>query len=189
MKRAVVLLLTPAVVVAFAASVWADSPKPAEQAVGAPQAVVYDAASAFEFLKTLAGDWERSGGAHQHGSSSRAVNFKVTAAGSSVLETIFPGDPSEMLSVYHMNGDELLLTHYCALHNAPIMKFEKSDKPGEIKFVFYGGTNFDPQVDMHVHEGAFRIKDTNTLESAFVAFSDGKPDASTSGTLKRKRSK
>jgi len=158
-------------------------------AAGGPQTTIYDAASAFEFLKTLAGEWERSGGGHDHGGGSRGVNFKVTAAGSSVMETIFPGDPTEMITVYHMNGDDLLLTHYCALQNAPVLKFEKSTKPGEIKFVFSGGTNFDPKVDTHVHEGALRVKDADTFESSFVTFSDGKPDANVAGTLKRKRAK
>ena len=43
-----------------------------------------------------------------------------------------------MITIYHMDGDDLLLTHYCALQNAPVMKFEKSNKPGEIKFAFHG---------------------------------------------------
>ena len=75
------------------------------------------------------------------------------------------------------------------LQNAPVMKFEKSDQPGEIKFVFCGGTNFDPQVDAHVHEGVLRIKDANTLESSFVTYSNGKADGSARGTLRRKASK
>ena len=81
----------------------------------------------------------------------------------------------EMISIYHMDGDNLLLTHYCALQNAPIMKFEKSDKPGEIKFAFHGGTNFDPASDAHVHEGVMVIKDANTIDSSFVGYSGGKP--------------
>lgn len=186
MNRAIVF----AAISAFALASYARADQSsAAGSAGGPQAVVHDASSAFEFLKTLAGDWERSSGDHQHGSKSRATTFKLTAAGSSVLETIFPGDQSEMLTVYHMDGDDLLLTHYCALHNAPIMKFEKSNQPGEIKFIFLGGTNFDPKVDTHVHEGTFRIKDANTLETSFVTFSDGKADASTRGILKRKQPK
>lgn len=151
-----------------------------------PESVIYDARSAFDFLKTLAGDWERSGDEHHHGSKTQTVSFRPTAAGSAVMETIFAGDPLEMVSVYHMDGDSLLMTHYCALQNAPVMKFEKSGEPGEIKFVFHGGTNFDPKVDAHVHEGVIRIKDANTLESSFVGYSDGKPDQRPHGILKRK---
>ncbi len=189
MKTPVVFASAIVLVFALACSTRADQSKAVDTATGSPESVVYDADSAFEFLKTLGGDWERSGVDHQHGGSSRLVTFKVTAAGSSVMETIFPGDPSEMISMYHRDGDDLLLTHYCALHNAPIMKFEKTNKPGEIKFAFFGGTNFDPKVDTHVHEGILRVKDANTLDSAFVSFSDGKPDANPRGILKRKLSK
>src|SRR5262245_59268750 len=128
MKRAFVFAVAP---MFFLSLVAVAEPPRTDAAPAVPQTVVYDAPSAFEFLKTLAGDWERvGGGGHQHGSAARGTTFRITAAGSSVLETILPGDPSEMLSVYHMDGDELLLTHYCALHNAPILKFEKTDKPG-----------------------------------------------------------
>jgi hypothetical protein len=131
----------------------------------------------------------RAGNDHDHGGASHATTFRVTAAGSSVVETIFPGEESEMITIYHMDGDDLLLTHYCALQNAPILKFEKSTTPGEIKFVFLGGTNFDPKTDMHVHEGVMRIKDPNTVESTFVAFSDGKPRPMLRSTMKRKTEK
>ena len=66
---------------------------------------------------------------------------------------------------------------------------EKTDKPGEIKFVFEGGTNFDPKVDAHVHEGVMQVKDANTVESSFVSYSDGKPDQKPHGLLKRKATK
>jgi hypothetical protein len=149
---------------------------------------VYDADSALDFLKTLDGDWKFSGGGHDHGGDSHQVIFKTTAAGSSVMETMFPGEAMEMISVYHRDGDKLLMTHYCALQNAPVLRFEKTDKPGEIKFVFEGGTNFDPAKDAHVHEGTFQVKDANTLEAAFVSYANGKPDQSPKGVLKRKPS-
>jgi hypothetical protein len=183
MKTAVVFSASALLLAALAISARADQSK--EPAPGGPAAVVFDAGSAFDFIATMAGEWERSGGGHDHGKS-KLTTFKVTAAGSSVLETIFPGESSEMLTVYHRDGDELLLTHYCALHNAPVLKFEKSDKPGEIKFVFLGGTNFDPKTDMHVHEGTLRVKDADTVETTFVTFSDGKAGPPLRGIMKRK---
>jgi len=186
MKRTMVLVSSLALVFALAPASWAGQTKDGKKAANAPEKVVYDAASAFEFLKTLAGDWDRASGDHEHGSSSRLVSFKVTAAGSSIVETYNAGQPSEMVSIYHMDGNQLLLTHYCALKNAPVMKFEKTDKPGEIKFAFNGGTNFDPKVDAHVHQGALEIKDKNTVESNFVAFAGGKPMPEGRAILKRK---
>ena len=152
-----------AILLLASVSAAAEKSAPAD-ATPKPEAVVYDAASAFKFLTSMTGDWERSGGAHDHGDDAHSVSFRPTAAGSAVMETMFAGEPMEMISMYHMDGDTLLMTHYCALQNAPVLQFVKSDKPGELKFAFKGGTNFDPKVDAHLHESTFQIIDKDTIE-------------------------
>jgi hypothetical protein len=92
-----------------------------------------------------------------------------------------------METILHMDGDKLLLTHYCALQNAPVLRFEKSNKPGEIKFVFDGGTNFDPKVDAHFHEGTFQVKDKDTVEQHYTVFTNGKASPEGHTLLKRKQ--
>jgi hypothetical protein len=184
MKTLVILISSLVLVLAAFAAESTTTGK----AASSPAVVVYDAGSAFQYLKTLAGDWERQSGDHEHGSSSRSVTFRVSGAGSTVVETLYPGEKNEMVSIYHMDGKDLLLTHYCALQNAPVMKFAKSDRPGEIKFEFLGGTNFDPKVDAHVHEGVLRIKDENTFESDFTGFVGGKARPVGVALVKRKSS-
>ncbi len=154
---------------------------------GNPAAVVFDAKSAFAYLKTLAGDWERQSGDMDHGTSARVVTFRLSAAGSAVVETYNAGKPNEMVSVYHMDGDKLMMTHYCALQNAPVMQFEKSSKPGEIKLAFAGGTNFDPKVDAHAHEGMLRVKDANTFEAVAVGMAGGKLGKPAASLMKRRQ--
>jgi hypothetical protein len=152
-----------------------------------PAAIVYDDQSAFNYIKTLAGNWERMGGAgHEHGASSSVVSFKISAAGSTVMETYNAGQPNEMVTVYHMDGKTLLLTHYCALHNAPVMKFTKTGRPGEIKMDFFGGTNFDPKVDAHAHEALIRVKDRDTFEATAIGHAGGKPLPPAVSLMKRK---
>ena len=189
MKKALALLSAFACVTAFAVVARAGETKSEHKAVTNPETVVYDAESAFEFLKSLTGTWQRTGGSHDYGTKSPQSTFRVSGAGSSIVETIFPNDPSEMISVYHMDGNDLLLTHYCALHNAPVMKFRKTNTPGEIKFVFKGGTNFDPKVDMHVHEGYFKVTNDKTIRATFVVYNDGKPGQAMTATLTRKDAK
>jgi hypothetical protein len=189
MKKLLALASTLTFVLAVNPAARAGDAKTAVKPSSSPESVVYDAASAFDFLKTLAGTWERSGSGHEHGGKSKLNTFRVSSGGSSVIETIFPGEADEMITVYHMNGPDLLLTHYCALQNAPVMKFVKSDTPGEIKFVFAGGTNFDPKTDMHVHEGTYRVKSVNAIEADFVVFNDGKVDSKVKSLLKRKQMK
>jgi hypothetical protein len=189
MKKAMTLASAFACFAAFTMAARAADTKSQPKTITNPESVVYDAESAFEFLKSMSGTWQRTGGNHDYGTKSPLSTFHVSGAGSTVVETIFPNDPSEMVTVYHMDGNDLLLTHYCALHNAPEMKFQKTNKPGEIKFVFKGGTNFDPKVDMHVHEGYMKIANDKAIKSTFVVFNDGKPGQAMSSTLTRKDTK
>ncbi len=147
-------------------------------------APVYDAHSAFEALKSFEGEWKST---PVGGDSTRAstVVYKVTANGHSVIKTYGPGSKYEMFSVYHMDGEELKMTHYCAIGNQPKMKFKASDKAGEMFFEFDGGTNFDPNKDAHAHEGLTRVTGSDTQESMSVGYSDGQPQEPRRSTLVR----
>ncbi len=46
-----------------------------------------------------------------------------TADGTVVMETMDSGNPDhEMINMYHLGGNEFVLTHYCAGNNQPIMR-------------------------------------------------------------------
>lgn len=55
------------------------------------------------------------------------TEYSVSAGGSAVVETIFPGTPYEMVSVYYddENG-KLAMTHYCMMRNRPYFRLAKS---------------------------------------------------------------
>jgi hypothetical protein len=127
-----------------------------------------DAKAAFASLKTLAGEWKADEG-------DLKVAYKVTANGSVVMETFFPGTDHEMVSMYHLDGDTLRMTHYCASGNQPHTKLDvKASKPELLVFAFDGGTNFDPAKDMHMHEGRIKIKDAKHIETEWDGFNGGK---------------
>ncbi len=155
------------------------------QSTDAPETIIYNAQSAMEFLRTLSGDWISETTGNEHGANTAVASFEVTAAGSAIVETTGEGTPNEMATIFHMDGDQLLQTHYCALMNAPVLRFVQSATPGELKFVFHGGTNFDPDVDAHYHEGTIQIRDKDTIEASFVVFSNGKMSSDGRGVLKR----
>jgi hypothetical protein len=141
-----------------------------------------------EKLKKLAGEWVAVGADGKPTTTIVSV-FKVTAAGSAVHETIFPGSPHEMVSVYHLDGKDLLMTHYCAAGNQPRMKLDPKGKDNELKFTFAGGTNLDPAKDMHMHEGSITILDDDHIQWSWVGYMDGKPvkDHHVSMKLARKK--
>ena len=130
--------------------------------------------AALEKLKKLAGEWVA---ADKDGKPTAQVvtAFRVTSAGSAVHETIFPGTGQEMVSVYHLDGKDLVMTHYCALGNQPRMKADPASPPNQIRFKFAGGTNLDPAKDMHMHEGTLTFIDDDHIEFSGVAWVGGKP--------------
>src|SRR3989304_768334 len=73
-----------------------------------------------------------------------ALIAKSTDGGSAILETLFPGTPHEMVSVYYDDGGKLGMTHYCMLGNQPQMTLKKADG-NRIDLVFVSGGNIDPK--------------------------------------------
>ena len=104
-----------------------------------------DGKSAFERLKTLAGTWEGKAG---HGDAGQAatVTYRLASGGSVVEETLFPGTPHEMISMYHLVDGQLVMTHYCAMANQPRMRLDaKASTPDRLVFAFDGGHELRPR--------------------------------------------
>ncbi|MGE3512705.1 MAG: hypothetical protein AB7N65_27910 [Vicinamibacterales bacterium] len=173
MKRSIVVLSALVLVAGIATGVSAQSKNGrAKAATGAPESDVYDAASAMAILQSTAGEWKDTSSNYDIGGP---VTVKTKAAGSAVFFNYEQGKPTEMETVFHMDGEgKLMLTHYCAAQNAPVLQFQKSDKPGELKFVFVGGTNFDPKVDHHFHDQVLQVIDANTIEQRTTVWHRGK---------------
>lgn len=130
----------------------------------------------FEQLKGLAGTWVSAGPDGKPTDTVVSV-FKVTAGGSAVQETLFPGSNHEMVSLYHLDGADVLMTHYCAAGNQPRMKLDPASPPNRFNFQFAGGTNLNPAKDMHMHEGTIVVVDADHLEWSWQGYKDGKPAA------------
>ena len=145
-----------------------------------------EAKAAFARLKTLAGEWKASGSNCPYAEHDGKITYKVTAAGSTVMETFFPGSDHEMLSMYHLDGEDLVLTHYCAAGNQPRMKLDRqASTPDRLQFVFGGGTNFDPAKDMHIHSGEIKFVDSGKVEATWNAHDKGKKVMSSTFTMNR----
>jgi hypothetical protein len=127
-----------------------------------------------EKMKKLAGTWLE---ADKEGKPTDKVVsvIKVTAGGSAVCETLFPGTPMEMVSMYTPEGADLIMTHYCMLGNQPRMKADPSSPANQICFKFAGGANLDPKKDKHMHEATLTIVDDDHLELTAVGWDGGAP--------------
>ena len=96
-----------------ASILWCIALLTAGAAVEAEEKAKPTALQQFESLKKLAGDWVEVG---KDGKPTEKVvsSIRVTSAGSAIEETLFPGGDHEMVTMYFLDGDRLLLTHYCA---------------------------------------------------------------------------
>jgi hypothetical protein len=130
--------------------------------------------AALEKMKKLTGTWlvaDKDG----KPTDQIASVIKVTAGGSAVHETLFPGQPQEMVSVYTVDGSDLIMTHYCVLGNQPRMKADPKSPVNQIVFHFVGGTNLDPKKDKHMHEATLTIVDDDRLEVNGIGWENGGP--------------
>jgi hypothetical protein len=89
--------------------------------------------AAFEKLKSLAGTWNAN--ILKVDGAKTTVEYRVTAGGSAVMETMFVGEPHEMVNVYTIDGDSLLATHYCSAQNQPLLKMN-AEKSSADRLVF-----------------------------------------------------
>jgi hypothetical protein len=127
-----------------------------------------------EKMKKLAGTWlvaDKDGKA----TDQIASIVKVTAGGSVVHETLFPGQPMEMVSVYSADGPDLIMTHYCVLGNQPRMKASPKATSNEIVFEFAGGGNLDVAKDKHMHGATLTFVDDDHIELKGTGWENGAP--------------
>ncbi len=127
-----------------------------------------------EKMKKLAGTWlavDKDG----KPTDQVASVIKVTAGGSVVHETLFPGQPHEMISIYTLDGPDLVMTHYCVLGNQPRMKADPKSPANQIRFQFDGGSNLDPKKDKHMHAATLTLVDDDHIEVAGEGWEGGAP--------------
>lgn len=81
-----------------------------------------------------------------------------------------------MVSVYYLDGDQLIAKHFCAMGNQPEMKLDpKASSENELHFAFTGGTNLNPAQDAHMHGGTIAIRG-DRLENEWKVFASGKEE-------------
>lgn len=181
-----------------------EKPGQAERATAKPAATN----PGFERIKQLAGEWVEAdqaagepGAKAETGDQSKknepvekkdaaqpVAIYKVVSAGSAVQETLFPGTPHEMITMYYLDGPDLVMTHYCSLANQPHMKAEKSADASKLVFKFVGGSNIDPAKDTHMHGLTLTFLDADHIRADWALYEGGKQTNEKPFDLKRKRS-
>lgn len=133
---------------------------------------VYEGSQAFQQMKQLAGKWE---GTIDLGEGPQKINasYRVTSAGSALIETIFEGTPNEMVTIYHDDKNQRLgLTHYCGLNNQPKLVLI-GNKGNALEFDLAQDAPIDASHEPHMHALTLKFAGKNEMQQHWTQFAEG----------------
>jgi hypothetical protein len=139
----------------------------------------------FEKLKALEGDWIDVDGTFGE-KGKVAVTYRVTGAGHAVVETFPVGTANEMVTVYHLEGNNLVLTHYCTSNTQPRM-LSKGLQGNALTFDFAGGANIDPAKTSHMHGARIEFVSGDEIKATWQNWDHGKADHAATFRVVRNR--
>ena len=129
------------------------------------------ASAGFDKLKSLAGEWQAilpDGKVHK-------VVYEIASGGSAVVETLKPPNEPSMMSVYHLDGDKLVMTHYCSAGNQPRMRVVVTGADiKSLNFTFVDATNLSKSSDGHMHSLTITFKDKDHIRHEWTWREGGK---------------
>lgn len=145
----------------------------APSAAGEPALDADRAARAFERFRSLEGAWRTRS---TKGWSGR-LEMRPVARGTAVLAlSEFDDAPRDraMVVVVHLDGDRLLLTHYCEAGNqVRLVATRVSGDLGEVHFEFLDGTNLASRDEGHMDRVVYRFESADRWGARWTWYQDG----------------
>jgi hypothetical protein len=129
------------------------------------------AAAVFEKMKTLAGNWEVTWQGKPD-----TMSLQVISAGSAIMQS---DNKESMVTMYHLDGERLMMTHYCAAKNQPRMVAEVSPDGKTISFNFLDVTNLAGPDAGHMRHMVLTFEDANHFTEQWTFRKDGKDGSET----------
>jgi hypothetical protein len=132
-----------------------------------------NATLAFEKMKSLVRRWE----AVTPEGKKVGVVYELVSGGAALLERFLAEGPedTEMVTLYHLDGPQFMLTHYCMANNQPRMRARPYDPASRtIAFEFLDATNLaDPNAG-HMRRAIYQFLDDGSFTTEWTFRKDGK---------------
>jgi hypothetical protein len=126
--------------------------------------------AAFAQLQTLAGEWE---GKTEKGRALK-VSYRLTANNTVLIETWTLGPTRESLTLYHMDNESLIATHYCPVGNQPRLRFKEGGSASLFVFEFVSATNLPKPEAAHQHRFEMELLQPNSFARSETYLENGK---------------
>lgn len=138
-------------------------------------------AGPLDHLKALEGDWN---GKFADGNEIK-VTYTTISGGNAVMETFRLPDGTDMRSIYHMNGEKLMMTHYCESGNQPRLESASPADGNDVTLNFLDITNLgEPKMVSYLYRVTLHFGDKDQLSQDITWLIQGK-ESSNKLTLTR----
>jgi hypothetical protein len=137
-----------------------------------PPPTAQEAKALYQALTRLSGRWASK----STKGWTETSTFEVIAKGSAVVNrSRFEGEPNDgMLTVFHLDGGRLLLTHYCEARNQPTLVASKIGNGGKhVEFTFVSATGLRSPDAGHMHSMVLDLVDGDHFRSRWSWFAAG----------------
>ena len=130
-----------------------------------------NATAAFVQLSSLAGKWQAVGDDHDI-----SVTYTLIADGSTLVEDDQPAQSANMMTMFSVDGDHLIATHYCSAGNQPQMTTKAiTDPPSKsLAFSLVRVTGMTTADDWHNTGLKLLLEDKDHLTQTWTYTSGGK---------------
>jgi hypothetical protein len=137
----------------------------ASLSLAAAQTAPGKAQAGFDRLKTLVGEWKGTAGTGQ----TATLSYRLVSNGSALEETMNVGKEETMITMYHLDRDRIMVTHYCAAGNQPRMvTTPDSNTPDVFSFKFLDITNLSDSQIGHMRDLVLTLVDKNHFTQQWV---------------------
>lgn len=127
--------------------------------------------AAFAQLSSLAGKWRAVGNDHNI-----SVTYTLIADGSTLVEDDQPAQGANMMTMFSVDGDHLIATHYCSAGNQPQMTTKAIAEPQSksLAFSLVRVTGMKTADDWHNTGLELLLEDKGHLTQTWTYTSGGK---------------
>jgi hypothetical protein len=128
-----------------------------------------DAQKTLQRFKSMVGTWQ---GKSPNGETSTVV-YQLAAGGTAVMAESGAGEEA-MTTMFYLDGDRLLMTHFCPSGNQPRMVARISPDLKMVTFDFLDATNLAGPQSGHMHRAVYLFTDAEHYSEEWTWKKEGK---------------
>lgn len=112
--------------------------------------------AAFEKLLSLEGTWKV-----KSSTADFRIIFEAISGNTVLLETWMVGSSKHSITVYHLDDDRVIATHYCPQGNQPRLELDSEWAAGQLDFTYFDATGMEDADEPHQHNLSFSLNETD----------------------------